>query len=114
MRVFLVLLGVALGYLAFSNPDMADFTTFVETQSEEIILQETGDGVLGRVLSSAGSSLAGSYVDRVTEQKNYVLFSVYTVDLDGSRSEEEHWRFLGIAGRFLELEEPGSMRTDDQ
>jgi hypothetical protein len=109
MRTSLILVVVILIALAWFNPGMADFKRFVETESERLLLQEVGDGALGRVLSDVGSSLAGSYIDRVTERDNYVFFSRYTIDLDGADAEGEEWRFLGIAGRFIEMEQPASV-----
>ncbi len=105
MRTFLVILILAAVALALTNPGMDRFKDFAEDRSEDILLQETGDNALGRFLANLGGSLAGSYVDRITERRNYLLFSTYTVDLDRERQGDE-WRFLGIAGQFLELQRP--------
>lgn len=110
MRTALALVLVILIALAFFNPEMEQFRTFVEAQSERILLQETGEGRLGRFFSGVGSALAGSYVDRITERDNYVFFSVYTIDLDGPEQEENEWRFLGLGNQFIELERPEALR----
>jgi hypothetical protein len=110
MRTGIVVALLAVIALAFLNPSMDDFALFAETHAENLILQETGDTMLGRALSGAGGNLAGEYVKRITERDNYLIFSTYTIDFDGSDSDEEDWEFLGIAGRFVELERPESMR----
>ena len=109
MRTGLALAILAVIALAIFNPGMDEFRVFASERAEGLILQEAGDGVLGRALSGAGGSLAGQYIDRVTERENYILFSTYTIDLDGPESDEEHWAFLGLAGQFLELERPPSV-----
>lgn len=110
MRTGIVVALLAVIALAFFNPGMDDFALFIETNAESLILEETGDTMLGRALSGAGGNLAGQYVRRITDRRNYFVFSTYTIDLDGSESDEEEWRFLGMAGRFVELERPQTVR----
>jgi hypothetical protein len=109
MRTGIVVAVLGVIALAIFNPGIDQFRIFVADRAQTIILEETGEGVLGRALSGAGANLAGQYVDRITERDNYVLFSTYTIDLDGGEEDEEHWTFLGLAGQFLELERPPSV-----
>jgi hypothetical protein len=109
MRTALAILIVALAALLWLNPSMSEFREFMELRSEELLLAETGDTALGRALSSLGSSLAGSYVDRITERSNYFLFSTYTVDLNGPDEPDGEWEFVGIGGRFLEVDAPQAL-----
>lgn len=109
MRTGIVVAVVGAVALAIFNPGMDEFRLFIGDRAEQIIADETGDSVLGRALSGTGGSLASQYVARITERDNYILFSTYTIDLDGRESDEEHWSFLGIAGQFLELERPGAV-----
>ena len=106
MRTGLVALTVVVIALAIFNPGMDQFRTFIRQRTEVAIQEETGGSMLGRALSGAGASLAGEYVDRVTERENYYLFSTYTIDLDGSAGEQNAWTFLGIAGQFVAVERP--------
>lgn len=94
--------------LAIFNPGMDAFKAFAAERAEALILEETGDSVLGRALSGAGASLTGEYVDRITQRRNYLLFSTYTVDPDNRASDDENWIFLGIAGQFVEVERPST------
>lgn len=108
MRTGIVVALLAVIALALFNPGMDDFRLFIEANAEQIILRETGDTAFGRILSGAGGSIAAEVVNRITERQNYFLFSTYTIDLDGPESDDEDWRFLGIAGRFVELDRPES------
>ena len=109
----LLLLVLVFGGLFFFNPDMEDFKAFVSTRSEALLGERMGSGALGEALSAAGSRLAGRYVDRVTERNDYLVFSTYTVDLDGADSAEEDWRFLGVAGQFIETQRPASLEEEN-
>lgn len=111
MRTALALVVVSLIGLLYFNPDMEDFRLFVEAQSDEIIQRELGGGTLGRLLGGVGSRVAADLVDDVTVRRNYFVFSTYTIDLDGEPDDEE-WRFLGIAARFVVLERPASMSEE--
>lgn len=112
MRLLTLLIIAAAIGLAVTNPDMNDFKAFAQEHSERLIRSETGDSELGKIFSDIGSRLAGSYIDRVTTRQNYVVYSTYTVDLDGPERSGEEWRFIGIADHFLELERPASMREE--
>ena len=78
------------GGLVATNPGMDAFATFVGEQSERILRAETGDALLGRVIAGAGAGLASSYVDRVTTRQSYLLFSTYTLDLDGTPDDGDY------------------------
>lgn len=114
MRTLVLIVLFVMVLLFISNPDMEDFKEFVERRSEQILQTRTGDSELGRMLSDIGSSVAGGYVDRITERRNYFLFSTYRIDLDGPDSTENEWRFLGIGGQFIELERPDALEDEDR
>lgn len=108
-NTFSLLLFVALlGVLFLTNPTQEDFKDFARERSEEALMQETGGGAFGELLADLGSSVVGSAAGRVSERNNYALFSTYTIDLGGDDREGDQWRFLGIAGQFIELEKPNS------
>jgi hypothetical protein len=109
MRTGLVALIIVVLALIWFNPDMADFKGFVGTQSERLLQHETGESELGGLLSQAGGALAGAFVDRIADRDNYLLFSTYTIDFDGAEADANEWRFLGIAGFFLELQQPEAL-----
>ena len=113
MRTPVLLALIALVVLFLLNPEMDDFQAFAERQSERLLLERAGESTLGQALSRFGAALLGGTVDRFTERRNYGVFSLYTIDLDGDDAREEEWRFLGIAGQFLELERPASLEEGD-
>ena len=113
MRTGLVALVIVLIGLAAFNPDMDTFKLFINEQSERILLHEAGDSEVGQVLSGVGGALAGAFVERITEHNNYLLFSTYTIDLDGAEEDEDEWKFLGIAGQFVEMQRPASLQEDN-
>lgn len=111
MRTGLVAI-LAVIALAFFNPGMDEFRTFIRAQAEGMIEREAGGTPLGEALSGAGGRLAERYVDRVTDRRNYFIFSTYTIDIDGAESDAEDWKFLGLAGQFVELDRPASMEEE--
>ena len=109
MRTAVVALLIILIALAWSNPDQPAFQAFVERHSEQILLDELdeeGDSAVGRALAGAGGALAGAVIDRVTVRRNFIVFSTYTIDLDTRDGDEDAWKFVGLAGRFLETQNP--------
>lgn len=107
-RLFLVALLVIAGFLAWTNPDEEAFRDFAEEELEELAAHELGDTELGRLLAGVGAGLAGAYIEQITRRRSYLVYSTYTVPL--TDREEDEWVFLGIAGRFLELEHPEVLR----
>jgi hypothetical protein len=106
-----LLAGVGLVLLAILNPQMDDFEDFaakhLRAQVADRLEKRLGnESTLGRLLAGPGMDLASRYLDRFSTRKNYVVASVYTVDLDGPDANELEWRFLGIGGRFVPLEGP--------
>lgn len=104
LRTLGLILAIALFMLAALNPGMAAFETYVENRSEQIIRQETGDTALGRVLSGAGAGVASAFAKEFSSRSNYLIFSIYTLDID--RDGTDDYEFLGIARQFIELDAP--------
>ena len=112
MRTAILLAVIAVVVLAALNPGMQKFEQFAAAQSEMIVQEEMEDRILGSVLGGAAGNLVEDYINRVTERKNYIIFSVYTVDLDGADAEAQEWRFLGLADNFFELERPEALEDE--
>ena len=108
--LLLLLSCIGIVVLAIMNPQMNDFESFaaeqLEAQLQGKLQERTGDSVLGRTLAGAGAGIASQYLDRFVTRENYVVASVYTVDLDGESASELEWEFLGVAGQFVPLETP--------
>lgn len=108
--ILLVLLVATLALLVLSNPGEASFEAWVKDRVEDRVAEEAGDGALGRVLTDMGSSVVGGLASRAAVRSNWMLFSVYTIDLGLDGQEGGRWRFVGAVGTFVEIESPGSSR----
>lgn len=104
----LVVLGLSAVLYAL-NPAPEEFEAFVERRVEQRMSEGGGNSNrLGRLLTEMGSSIVGSIAARVSERQNYLVFSIYTVDIGGDGDPDEAWRFLGVAGQFIEISGPES------
>ncbi len=104
----LLLLIALLIVLAVTNPGQDDFVEYAEENVAEQIEAEMEEAPVGGLLGELGGFAAGQLVQRFAHRDNYLVASVYTLDFDGRASEEEDWRFLGIAGLFFEISRPDS------
>ncbi|MEM1043411.1 MAG: DUF4359 domain-containing protein [Bacteroidota bacterium] len=107
MRLFLLVALVVV--LAVTNPGPDAFADFAEDNVADQLEARLDDVPGAGLLSGIGSLAAGELVKRFAERDNYLVASVYTLDLDGRAREAEHWRFLGVAGLFVEIGRPASL-----
>jgi hypothetical protein len=106
---FLILLVIVLGTLALFNPSQEDFTTFIQDRTRDVVTdvgRSAGGSLLGSVTGAVAGTVAGAIAGQAVERKNFLVFSLYTVDLNGARHEGGEWTFLGIGGQFFEMERP--------
>ena len=94
--------------LALTNPSRDAFADFVEENVAEQIASEAVDMPGGGILGDLGGLAASRIARNVARRDNYVVASVYTLDLDGRTSEAKDWTFLGIGTQFIELHRPES------
>jgi hypothetical protein len=106
----LLLLVALVVVLAFTNPGPEAFGEFAEDVAGERIGSVAEGLPAGGLLGELGGLAAGQIVRRYADRDNYLVASVYTLDLDGRAREAEDWRFLGIAGMFFELQRPESLQ----
>ncbi|WP_028566740.1 DUF4359 domain-containing protein [Salisaeta longa] len=99
----LVVLGIVLGILIWSNPTMQAFQQSFGERITQQIQGTQDDGWLERQAARLGGALAAENIDRFTTRRSYLIASTYTVDLDGDKTPE--LRALGIFGRFFTLDE---------
>ncbi|MFT5143301.1 MAG: hypothetical protein ACI80V_000498 [Rhodothermales bacterium] len=101
-----VLAGVA-GLLFVSNPSKDEFEDYVQSRVEDRLKGENpNQRRLGRMLTEMGSSIVGSLAARTAERKDFLLFSLYAVDIGADGDPDESWRFVGIGGTFIEISSP--------
>lgn len=106
----LILLAFVAGFLARYNPDRTEFRAFVHEAVEEYMSQELGTERIGRIVTRFGTDVAASIAARSARREDYLLYSIYSVDLGADGRPEDQWRFLGIAGSFHELSRPDILR----
>ena len=106
-----LLLFIALVIVLFvTNPTPESFAVYAEENVAEELRTAAEDLPASDFLSDLGGIAAGALVRRHADRDNYLVASVYTLDLDGRASEAEDWTFLGIAGLFFELHHPESLQ----
>lgn len=96
--------------LIFTNPDRDDFAHFVEANVADEIAREAASVPGGGILGDLGGLAASRIARQVARRDNYLVASVYTIDLDGRASDAEDWTFLGVGTFFFELDRPDSFR----
>lgn len=111
MRKFTIPILILVALMAF-NPKKEKFYDLVESRSDEIFSNELGNSAVGGLLAELGSGLARNLAEKFTDRTNYLVASVYTIDLDGEEHDENDWKFLGIAGQFIELQRPEALKND--
>lgn len=112
MKFLLLGLVVLLGVLAFLNPSPDAFEAFARERTRDVVSEnarEAGGGVFGNLAGALAGEVAGAMAGGAVVRHNYVVFSTYTLDLNGTQREGEEWRFLGIGGQFVELARPGML-----
>ena len=105
MRFLLLLAVLAVG-LALTNPDRDAFADFVEENVADQLATETADLPAGDLLGDLGGLAASRIVRSLAHRDNYVVASVYTLDLDGRTREANDWTVLGVGTLFIELHRP--------
>lgn len=110
MRYLLFVLVAVAIVLALTNPGPDRYTQFVEEVVVQVVAAEAEGAPGGRAAAMISGMLARDLARRHTERDNYVLFSIYRLDMSAAGLRGEEWRFLGIGTRFIELERPESLR----
>ncbi len=111
MRTLLFLAILAVVLFLF-NPGQDDFYEFIESKSSTYFQNEIGESKLGDLLAQWGGDVTRFLAAQATERQNYLLFSTYTIDLDGSEKDENDWRFVGVAGQFFEWDRPEGLEEE--
>lgn len=114
-RIFLVGLILVGGLLYALNPGPEKFREFLQEElaaQAEQRAREAGEATAGELGGDVAGFLAarlgrraGDLASDAFERDDYYVASVYTADLNGRRPGGA-WKFLGIAGWFVPLEQP--------
>lgn len=92
------------GLMAYTNPSMDDFSNYVRQYVIKESKKEMKDPV-GQLLTSILGGVAGGVVGSQTVRTDYILFSIYEVQLG-----RERFKALGICRNFVLLEKPDPKR----
>lgn len=107
MKFFIVVL-IVFGTLALFNPDERDFAAFIGEQAQTMVT-DTARASSGALFGAAAGSVVGALTQALAnnafERKSYVIFSTYSLDLNGELNGEE-WTFIGIGSQFFETSRP--------
>lgn len=87
-----------------TNPNRDDFIAHIYNQIESIVKKNPSlsKEILNDMLLSGNESVLGSKI----EEKNYYIFSVYTIDTVDkrfSKPKDNKTTYIGIAGNFIRL-----------
>ncbi|WP_420455891.1 hypothetical protein [Rubrivirga sp.] len=107
-RVLFVGLLLTAGLLYVLNPGPEAFREFLTTEAAKRASGDAENGVTDFLADRLGRR-AGSLASDQFEREDYYVASVYTADLNG-RIPGGEWTYLGIAGWFTPLEQPGDGR----
>jgi hypothetical protein len=97
----IILLIALLGLLAYTNPSLESYETFIRQQ----IIEESKTD-LERALGLFFGGYASRFVASQTVRKDYVFLSTYDTGIG-----DEHLRTLGILNNFIILETPPSLKA---
>ncbi|MDW7604002.1 MAG: TonB family protein, partial [Candidatus Nitrotoga sp.] len=96
--------------LIASNPDKSEFVEFLIKKSSTINSKsEKSDDVFSKNIVAG---LAGLVLETAVHERNYFIFSTYTLNLHVSRlfnivnAGSPNIKFIGIAGQFIPLSNP--------
>ncbi len=113
LPIFRYILIVILGFgLHVTNPSKSGFIEFASIQIKrkypELDFKPEGSATgLEKLFSGFGNAMVSAYLADYTTQKDYLIFSVFEVDMKLARDfgiNEKNIKVLGIAGKYLPLE----------
>jgi hypothetical protein len=110
MRIFLLAAAIIAIALVLTNPGPDAFERFVEETVAEVLAAELSDLPAGPLVGQMGGALASRLARRYTVRDNYLLFSIYTLELRAAGITTDDWRFLGIGTAFIELDRPDQLK----
>jgi hypothetical protein len=100
-KIFVILTLGLLGLLAYTNPTLNGYESFVHQQ----IIQESKTD-MERALGFFFGDFASRFVASQTIRKDYVFLSTYDTNVG-----DEHLRALGVLNNFILLETPRSLKA---
>lgn len=100
MKRALPIIILLLAGLYFLNPNRDDFKSFVQDRLHEEIEKSGNDSEISDFLEGSASTLAAGVVERMTERKDFLLFSIYEIPM-----ADKDYKYLGVCKLFIPLQE---------
>jgi len=99
--------------LNVTNPSKNDFIEFASIQIKKKYPEldfkpESSATSLEKLISGFGNTMVSNYLTESTTQKDYLIFSIFEVDMKLARDfgiKEKNIKVLGVVGKFLPLSE---------
>ncbi len=110
VRTAVVILSLILVALALTNPGYDRFEEFVDDTVVTIVQREASGQAWGGLVGELGGALAGRLARNSASRSNYLVVSVYSIDMAPVGMPGQEWRFLGIANTFIEIDRPDQLR----
>ncbi|MFK7846656.1 MAG: hypothetical protein AB8G77_15250 [Rhodothermales bacterium] len=109
MRTFLIFIFVALVSLFVYNPELDDFTSFLDKNIQQANNQREQTSITDRMFNADTTTADQKPVGYSTKRNNYLLFSTYTLTISDDFREEELGKYLGVATMFFEIAKSENM-----
>jgi len=99
MKKSLIILVLVAALLYVTNPSKEDFSDWTKARMEERMEESAKENGIQEALSGTLSEIGSAVGAMFTEEKNYYLFSIYTVDLG-----KKEYSYLGVFKVFIPLQ----------
>lgn len=104
--ILLLIIPLFFGALYLTNPDKADFTSFIERAMDERASQIPSEYTIAMEELGIKTGQIASMASMLTKREDYLFCSTYDLNLQGHKL-----KFLGIATLFIPLETPDQIPT---
>jgi hypothetical protein len=106
LKKYLAAIGLLI--LLVANPNQTDFEIFLNGQiNQKYPNGQEQDDFFGNLLKGVVKTYASEYLKQSTNRQNFLIFSVYTVNLTGLQNFATNLpssaKFIGILGNFIPL-----------
>lgn len=105
-KLYLTIACIAI--LSITNPKEIDFQIFMNQEINNRIPNEQGQtDFLTQLFQGSVKNMLADYISNSSSRSNYLIFSIYTVNLGGLKNyikdAPASLKFIGILGQFIPL-----------
>ena len=106
MRTFFIFIFVSVVSLYVYNPELDDFKDHIAEINFELNQDIQQNNPLGRTITRTNQDPIPTIVGSSIKEKNFLMFSIYELDIGTSVTRPVVWRYVGILGMFFEIDSP--------